>query len=212
MKSRREIVERLAFAEDDMEAEILHWVLESPDCPFCDHSQRYELEIKLFREETTPHFIEQKFGWLPGTAMAHMDECIQYDPIWDALIERLRTDSISTLNLAENTAQKLNEWIEELEERKHHEGITSEWVADASRLTGQLGGMLRLMGQLKKEIGVDSQLMLAESKMNSVMGVLVECLRDTPEVLDQIELRLLALKSPSLVMDADFEEMEDGLD
>ena len=208
MKSRRDIIERLAFTEDDTEAEILNWVLESPDCAICEHRNRFDLELKLYRDEITPHFLEQKYGWSSGTVMNHMDEHIEYDPIKDALIERLRSESISTLNLAELTAQKLNDWIEELEIRKDIEGISSEWIGDATKLTGQLGGMLRLMGQLKKEIGVDSQLLLAENKMNTVMGVLVESLREQPELLDQIELRLSSLKAPR-VIEADFEEMDD---
>ncbi|MBT4406590.1 MAG: hypothetical protein HOC79_01810 [Euryarchaeota archaeon] len=204
MKNRREIVERLAFEEDDKVAEVLQWVLESPDCALCEHRNRFDLEIKLFREETTPHFLEQKHGWLSGTVIVHMEEHIEYDPVKDALIESLRNESISTLNMAENTAQKLNEWIEEIELQKDMQGISSEWIADATSLTSQLGNMLRLMGQLKKEIGVDSQLLLADAKMNSVMGVLVDTLREQPEVLDQIELRLAGLKTPRTI-DADFE-------
>ena len=117
------------------------------------------------------------------------------------LIEAMRQESISTLNLAENTALKINGWIDELEGQRFDGVIDTDWITDAVKLTGQLNGMLRLVGQLKKEIGVDSQLMLAQQKMDGVMGVLVETLRHEPKLLDQIELRFAGLKQPSHVIE-----------
>jgi translation elongation factor EF-Ts len=41
--------------------------------------------------------------------------------------------------------------------------------------------------------------------MDGVMGVLVHVLRDQPQLLDQIELQVAALKPPSHIIEADFE-------
>ena len=165
------------------------------------------MEIKLYRGETTAVFLEQKFGWLPGSVNVHLDDHIEYDPIRAGLVEAMRQESISTLNIAENTAQKINTWIEELENQKYGD-IDSDWIGDAVKLTGQLNGMLRLVGQLKQEIGVDSQLLLAQQKMDGIMHVLVDSLRDQPHLLDTIELKLAALKQPKNVQTVEFEEVE----
>ena len=105
--------------------------------------------------------------------------------------------------------QRMVGWLDELEERREVEGVSSEWISDATKLTGQCHTGLKLIGQLKKEIGVDSQLLLADRKMDAVMGILVDTLRDDPHLLDNIELRLSALKAPSHVIDADFEVMDE---
>lgn len=208
MKTRRQIEQRLATETNDGVAEGLLWVLESPDCALCKHRDKVEIEIKLHRGETTSSFLEQKMGWLPGSVNVHMEDHLQYDPVRAGLIEAMRQESISTLNLAENAAQKINGWIEELEGQRFGGVIDTDWITDAVKLTGQLNGMLRLVGQLKKEIGVDSQLLLAQQKMDSVMGVLVESLKDQPAILDNIQLRLATLKQPNHIQDADFEVIE----
>lgn len=208
MKSRRQIESRLALETNDGVVEGLMWVLESPDCALCSHPDRVEYEIKLHRGEITSSFLEQKLSWLPGSVNVHLEDHLEYDPVRAGLIEAMRQESISTLNLAENAAQKINGWIEELEGQRFGGVIDTDWITDAVKLTGQLNGMLRLVGQLKKEIGVDSQLMLAQQKMDSVMGVLVESLRDQPAVLDDIQLRLATLKQPKNIQDTDFEVVE----
>jgi hypothetical protein len=205
MKTQRQIEERLMMETNDDMASALQWVLEAPDCPMCSHRDRVEMEIKLHRGEITSPFLEQKMGWLPGSVNVHLQDHLEYDPVRAGLIEAMRQESISTLNLAENAAQKINGWIEELEGQRYDGVIDTDWITDAVKLTGQLNGMLRLVGQLKKEIGIDSQLLLAQAKMDSVMGVLVESLKDQPAILDNIQLRLATLKQPSHIQDADFE-------
>ena len=121
----------------------------------------------------------------------------------------MRSESISTLNVAEDLVQRLVSWVDELEARKQTEGLTSEWIADAAKLLGQGQGFLKLVGQLKKEIGVDSQILLADRKVEAVMGILVEVLRNEPMYLDQIQLRLATLKQPTTVIDTDDYEVVD---
>ena len=205
MKTQRQIEERLMMETNDDMVSALQWVLEAPDCPMCSHRDRVEMEIKLHRGEITSPFLEQKMGWLPGSVNVHLQDHLEYDPVRAGLIEAMRQESISTLNLAENAAQKINGWIEELEGQRYDGVIDTDWITDAVKLTGQLNGMLRLVGQLKKEIGIDFQLLLAQAKMDSVMGVLVESLKDQPAILDNIQLRLATLKQPTNIQDADFE-------
>jgi hypothetical protein len=208
MKTRARIEERLIQTDDELEAAVLQWVLESPDCALCAHPDRVSLEIKIHRGETVSSFLEDKYGWLPGSVNTHMEDHLEYDPVRAGLIEAMRQESISTLNLAESAALKINSWIEELESNRYGTEMDTEWIANATRLTSQLGGMLKLVGTLKKEIGVDSQLLLAQQKMDSVMHILVDSLRDNPGLLDQIQLRFAALQQPrNTVVDADFEEM-----
>ena len=210
MKTRRQIEAKIIELSGGVDCdftEALRWVLESPDCPMCAHPNAIELEIKLHRGETTTAFLEQQYGWLPGSVNVHLEDHREYDPVRAGLIEAMRQESISTLNLAENAAQKINGWIEELESQKFDGVIDTDWIGDAVKLTGQLNGMLRLVGQLKKEIGVDSQLLLAQQKMDGVMAVLVDTLQESPQLLDQIQLRLAALKQPTTIQ-ADFEVVE----
>ena len=56
---------------------------------------------------------------------------------------------------------------------------------------------LKLIGTLKKEIGVDSQLLLANQQTQQIMGAIVDVLRDQPSLLNDIELRLAALRPPN---------------
>lgn len=122
-------------------------------------------------------------------------------------METMRYESINTLDAAQDIVQRLLGWIDELEAVKDSEGgITSDWVADAAKLVAQANTSLRLVGQLKKEIGVDSQLLLAQKQMDGVMGVLVNTLRDEPRLLDQIEMQVAALKPPSHIVDVDWED------
>ena len=208
MKTQRQIEERLMMETNDDIASALQWVLESPDCPMCSHPDRVEMEIKLHRGEITSPFLEQKMGWLPGSVNVHLQDHLEYDPVRAGLIEAMRHESISTLNLAENAAQKINGWIEELEAQRFDGAIDTDWITDATKLTGQLNGFLRLVGVLKKEIGVDSQLLLAQQKMDGVMNILVDTLKHEPRLLDQIELRFAALKQPKAIQ-ADFEVVDE---
>ncbi len=210
MKSRRLIEERLDGEDEPKAIRVLKWVLQTPECPLCNHAMRSELEGKLHRDEMTYSFLEAKMKWPIGVVQQHMEEHIQYDPRESYYIEQMRSESISTLNVAEDLVQRLVGWVDELEQRKTVEGLTSEWITDATKLLGQGQGFLKLVGQLKKEIGVDSQLLLADRKVDSIMSVLVDVLRAEPNYLDQIELRLAAIKEPTHVQysDAEFEVVE----
>ena len=87
--------------------------------------------------------------------------------------------------------------------------MTSEWIADATKLLAQGQGFLKLVGQLKKEIGVDSQLLLADKKVDNMMGILVEVLKNEPVYLDQIQLQLATLQTPvAIIDDTEFEVVE----
>ena len=88
-------------------------------------------------------------------------------------------------------------------------GSNSDFVADATRLIGQANTSLKLVAQLKKEIGVDSQLLLAQAQMNDMSRLLVDVLSGHPELLDQVELRMSALKEPVNVIDVDYQEVTD---
>ena len=188
---------------------LLGWVLQDADCALCAHASSREFEMKLNREEVTASFLEMKMNWPVGTVDTHMKEHLDYDPEEAAVVEQARTETIDTLNVAENLMQRMVGWLDELEERREIEGVSSEWIADATRLTGQCHTGLKLIGQLKKEIGVDSQLLLADRKVDAVMGILVDTLRDEPRLLDTIELKLAGLKAPSHIVEVDFEVMDE---
>ena len=212
MRSRREIEERmhLLHAEGNHDASgLLGWVLQDPECALCAHLSCREFEMKLHREEVTSSFLEMKMNWPVGTVDTHMKEHLEYDPTEASVVEQARTETIDTLNVAENLMQRMVGWLDELEDRREIEGVTSEWIADATRLTGQCHTGLKLIGQLKKEIGVDSQLLLADRKMDAVMGILVDTLREEPRLLDTIELKLASLKAPSNIIEVDFEVMDE---
>ena len=206
MKSEQEIRDRLAKTNSSLEMELLLWVLEGTDCVVCGMPNRREIEIGVMNAEITPSFLEEKYSWPVGTVIeSHID----YDPAEAQHMEKMRSESINTLDAAQDIVGRLLGWIDELEQQKDEgEGITSEWVADAAKLVAQANTSLRLVGQLKKEIGVDSQLLLAQAQMDNVMGVLVNTLRDQPHLLDTVELQLAALKPPSHVQEVDFEVIE----
>jgi hypothetical protein len=62
-----------------------------------------------------------------------------------------------------------------------------------------------LVGTLKREIGVDSQLLLAHTQLNQVSRILVEVLADQPKLLDDVEKKLNRLSAP---IDVDYEVIE----
>ena len=210
MKSRRQIQNRLKDEADNTDfLAALEWVLTPDGCPLCNVGNRRDLEVKVHRGEVTPTFLETKNQWSVGTVMTHMDEHLEYDPMEAAHMEKMRDESISTLNVAEDLAQRLVSWVGELEARKIEEGLTSEWIGDATKLLNQGQGFLKLIGQLKKEIGVDSQLLLADRKVDHMMGILVDVLKSEPLYLDQIQLRLATLTAPTqTIQEADFEVVE----
>ena len=207
MRTRREIEQRLASEGNALTIETLRWVLDTPDCPMCGIANRRDLEVGIHKGDITVAYIEEKYSWPVGTVMTHMDEHVDYDPEEAKHMEAMRYESINTLDAAQDIVSRLLGWLDELEAVKDSEGgITSEWVADAAKLVAQANTSLRLVGQLKKEIGVDSQLLLAQKQMDNVMGVLVNTLQDQPQLLDQIELRVAALKPPTHVVDVDWED------
>ena len=205
MRTKIEIQRRLATENDAFAIEVLRWVL-SGGCEMCDHKDRKELEKQVFNEEASPSYLEAKYNWPTGTVMNHMDNHMEYDPKEARHIEEARSQSINTLDSAEDIVIRIRNYLDELEERKEAEGgISSEFVADASRLIAQANTSLKLVGQLKKEIGVDSQLLLASAQINDVSRILVETLADQPALLDSVERKLNALSAP---IDVDYEVVE----
>jgi hypothetical protein len=208
MKTRLEIQQRLKNENDMFVMEVLRWVLDG-GCAMCDHKNRKEYEKDLMNDETSPDYLETKHKWAEGTVMAHMESHVEFDPDEAAHIEEARKQTINTLDSAEDIVTRIQTYLDELEERKEaHGGITSEFVADVARLIGQANSSLKLVGQLKKEIGVDSQLLLAQAQMNNMSNILVDVLKHSPELLDDIELRMAALRAPSNVIDVNYEVVE----
>ena len=206
MKSKSEIQKRLLSENDAFAIEVLRWVLDG-GCAFCEHKDRKEYEMGLRAEEYSPVYLENKHGWPDGTVMNHIENHIEYAPAEARHVEEMRTQSIATLDLAYHLFDRLTVWMDELEEQKQAQGgISSEWVADVTKLMGQANTSLRMIGQLKKEIGVDSQLLLQEARMADMSRLLVEILRPHPELLDEVELRMSALRAP--VVDVDFTESD----
>ena len=81
--------------------------------------------------------------------MKHMDEHVTFDPSEATHMEKMRAESISTLDMAQDIVSRLLNWLDELEAKKDSEGgITSEWVSDAAKLVGQANTSLKLVGQL----------------------------------------------------------------
>ena len=205
MKTRFEIQQRLRNENDMFAMEVLRWVLDG-GCALCDHKKKKEFEIELNNGETTPDYLESKYSWQEGTVMKHMESHVEFDPEEAEHVEEARKQSINTLDAAEDIVNRIASYLDELEARKEaHGGITSDFVADAAKLIGQANSSLKLVGQLKKEIGVDSQLLLAQSQMNHMSNILVDVLGSNPQLLDQIEFRMAALKAPVTV---DYEVIE----
>tara|TARA_A100001201_G_scaffold23240_2_gene26417 strand:+ start:14462 stop:15085 length:624 start_codon:yes stop_codon:yes gene_type:complete len=207
MKSKWLIENRIADSSDAKEIEVLKWVLESPECPMCNHPQVRDLEIQIFNGNMTPSYLEVKNGWSAGIVEEHMKEHMTYDPQEAKEVEETRREAITTLDMAEDVFGRINSWLDEWEAKKDEEGIDGDWLANATRLIGQANSSLKLIGTLKKEIGVDSQLLLANQQVNGVMGILVDVLRAEPHLLNQIELRVAALKAPTYIQDGDWEEV-----
>tara|TARA_R110000824_G_scaffold196246_6_gene379447 strand:+ start:9092 stop:9715 length:624 start_codon:yes stop_codon:yes gene_type:complete len=207
MKSRWLIEQRMVEEDDPQVLAALRWVLESPECPLCNHPSHREIELAVFKGATSTTYLEAKYGWIVGIVEEHMSHHIDYDPSEAAEVEVLRQESISTLEMAQDVFSRINTWLDEWEAKKGEEGISREWIAEATKLVGQANSSLKLIGTLKKEIGVDSQLMLAQQRVHGVMGILVDVLRNEPEFLNAIEIRLSALKAPPTI-DADYEVIE----
>jgi len=200
------VEERIKYEEDPKVIQALKWVLESPECPLCNHSQKKELETQIFMGNMTPAYLDTTNGWEDGTTETHMQGHMTYDPQEAKEVEATRKEAISTLEMAENVFSRIERWLDEWEEQKDAEGINAEWIANATRLVGQANTSLKLIGTLKQEIGVDSQLLLAQQQVNGVMGILVDVLRAEPTLLNQIELRVGALKEPTYI-DTTWEEV-----
>ena len=207
MKSKWLIEQRLTHEASPEAIEALKWVLESPECPMCNHPQVRDLEIQIFNGNMTTSYLEIKNGWPTGTVEEHMKEHMTYDPLEAKEVEETRREAITTLDMAEDVFGRINSWLDEWEAKKDAEGIDGDWLANATRLIGQANSSLKLIGTLKKEIGVDSQLLLANQQVNGVMGILVDVLRAEPHLLNQIELRVAALKAPTYIQDGEWEEV-----
>tara|TARA_R110002020_G_scaffold470410_2_gene696306 strand:- start:345 stop:974 length:630 start_codon:yes stop_codon:yes gene_type:complete len=204
MKTRKMIKKKLDEASSAVWKEALGWVLEPPDCLFCALEDKREVEINITNNEMTPSYIEAKHGWKAGTVHEHMEYHTEYDSGEARHMEQSRKDTIDTLAATEDIVGRLQQWLDEMEIRKAQEGeITDDWVASAARLVGQANSSLKLIGQLKKEIGVDSQLLLAQRRVDGILGILAEVLLDHPLLLDRIENRLVALRTPIAYIDYD---------
>lgn len=209
--ARLKQVEMLAASDPKWGAVVdeLKWVVESDtDCPFCSHPQRGMMETHINNETKTVSFVEQKMNWPVGTVMFHMESHIEYDPVKSGAMEAMREETINTLNTAEDLLQRMNSWLDEWEEKKEIEGISEEWILTATRLASECNRGLKLVGTLKKEIGVDSQLLLAQRKVDMVMGILVDSLQDQPKILDTIEMQIAALREPTYIQDVSYEVID----
>jgi hypothetical protein len=196
VRTKREIELRLANEGDAFAIEVLRWVL-AGGCEMCEHRERKEMELSVYSGESSSAYLEAKYNWADGTVIHHMDYHMEYNPGEAEHIEKARSQSINTLDSAEDIVMRIQSYLNELEEQKEAEGgITSEFVADAARLIGQANTSLKLVGQLKKEIGVDSQLLLAQAQVNDVSRILVEVLSDQPKILDTVERKLNLLSAP----------------
>jgi hypothetical protein len=199
MRTRTEIEERIRREDDPFTIETLRWVLDG-GCPMCRHDDRKQYEIEIRSEEISPNYLEVRHGWSEGTVMNHMEMHVEWDAKEAEHIEKARSQSINTLDAAEDIVNRISGYLDELDQQKEAsgDGITSEFVSDVSRLIGQANQSLKLVGQLKKEIGVDSQLLLVEARMNALSNILVDTLEGHPQLLDNIEKKML-------VMDVDYE-------
>ena len=205
MRSQREIQTRLASENDACAIEVLRWVL-AGGCEVCAHRDRREMEMRVYSGDVSRSYLEAKYNWPDGTVMNHMDSHMEYDPTEAMHMEQARSQSINTLDSAEDIVIRIRNYLDELEARKEAEGgITSEFVTDASRLIAQANASLKLVGQLKKEIGVDSQLLLVNNQLSDVSRILVETLADQPKLLDDVERKLNLLTTP---IDVDYEVVE----
>ena len=172
-------------------------------CPFCELEDRLKrsLEMRLHRTEITHTYVETKQGWSVGIVAEHMDQHLDYTPEEASHIETLRTESIDTLNTAESLLVRMMGWLDELEDQKDIEGITTEWVQNATRLVSECNKSLKLVGTLKKEIGTDSQLFLADQREAALSRILVSVLGTQPHLLDQVELQMSSLKTPTHIIE-----------
>ena len=171
-------------------------------CPFCELDDRLKrnLEMKLHRGELTHTHVETKQGWPVGNVAEHMDLHLDYTPEEAAHIETLRVESIDTLNTAESLLQRIMSWLDDVEDQKDIEGITPDLVASFTRLVSECNKSLKLVGQLKKEIGTDSQLFLQDQREAAMARILVSVLGSQPHLLDQVELQMATLKAPTHII------------
>tara|TARA_R100000005_G_C4986301_1_gene194574 strand:+ start:356 stop:973 length:618 start_codon:yes stop_codon:yes gene_type:complete len=203
MKSKREISERMRTEMDDRVVEALMWVLEDDGCAFCSHPQRRDLEVRLRSNQTTATFVETKLNWPVGTVRSHMDTHIEADPVEEAYVESMRKESINTLNTAEGVVMRLQSYLDEWEQQKDINGIDAEWIAMATSLTRELKGGLKLVGTLKKEIGVESQILLMRGRQDALMRILISELEEQPQLLDNIHREMMLLEAPVFDVEGD---------
>ena len=128
MKSKWLIEERIKYEEDAKVIQTLKWVLESPECPLCNHPQRKELETQIFMGNMTPAYLDTTNGWEDGTTETHMQGHMTYDPKEAKEVEATRKEAISTLDMAENVFSRIERWLDEWEEQKDAEGINAGLV------------------------------------------------------------------------------------
>ena len=192
---------RLQGENDAFAIEVLRWVLDG-GCPMCDHKSKKDYELGIMNEEFSATFLEVRHNWNDGIVMNHMDNHIEFDALEAKIMESDRQQTIVTLDAAEDIVIRIQNYLNELEVQKEAAGgISSEFVTDAAKLIGQANSSLKLVGQLKKEIGVDSQLLLAQAQVNDMSRILVDVLGTHPQLLDQVELKMALLKEPSVIID-----------
>tara|TARA_R110000803_G_scaffold82288_2_gene148423 strand:+ start:4717 stop:5370 length:654 start_codon:yes stop_codon:yes gene_type:complete len=215
MKSRKEIQERIdGFKHNpdtpagvgDWFTNALRWVLEDNNCPLCAHRDRKDLEVQVFNGIITTSYLEAKYNWEAGLVEQHLSKHIDYDPAEAVEVEKARSEAITTLDMANDVFSRITQWLDEWEAKKDAEGIDGEWLSTATRLVAQANTSVKLIGTLKKEIGVDSQILIAQQQVNGVMGILVDVLRNEPKLLNDMQLRLGTMQTPKTVIeDAEWE-------
>ena len=205
LKSKWLIEQRLAHEDDPKAVEVLRWILESPECPMCNHRGRRDLEVQIHNGTISPAYLEAKHNWEAGIVEEHMSDHMDYDPEEAQAVEHARSEAITTLDMAQDVFARIQKWLDEWE--KDISGIDAEWLGTATRLVAQANTNIKLIGTLKKEIGVDSQILLAQQNVNQVMGILVDVLRNEPRLLGQVEMRLSALKAPTTIIEAEWEDI-----
>ena len=205
MRNEREILQRFQKTECEITEQVLAWVLSDSDteCPMCEHTNRKRWERDIQNNVVKPSHLETNNNWAYGTVQDHMDNHILYDHNEALVIDTARSESINTLSIAETVAQELLVWLSDIRIRKEEEGITDEVVTSAMKIVAQLNTSVKLIGQLKQEIGVDSQLLLQQRRMDNIMGLIVDVFSDEPELLSKFELRLAASREPTKVIDID---------
>ena len=61
----------------------------------------------------------------------------------------------------------------------------------------------KLVGTLKKEIGVESQILLMRGRQDALMRILISELEEQPQLLDNIHREMMLLEAPVFDVEGD---------